>query len=108
MDAPHPLRVALREVVVHRHHVHALALERVQVRRQGRHQRLALAGAHLRDLALVQGDAAHELHVVVAHLQDAPAGLADDGEGLGQELFEPGALIQALPELHRHAGELGV
>jgi hypothetical protein len=52
----HPLGVAAREVVVHRHHVHG-ARERVQVRGQRGDQRLALAGAHLGDPAAVQHDA---------------------------------------------------
>jgi len=62
--------------------VHAVAGERVQVRRQHRHQRLALARAHLRDLALVEDHPADELHVKGAEAQDAAGGLADD-LGLG-------------------------
>ena len=84
----HPLRVAAGEVVVHRDDVDALAVERVQVGGQRRDERLALAGLHLGDLALVQHDAADELHVEVPHVQHAAAGLADDGEGLGQQVVE--------------------
>ena len=40
----------------------------------------------------MQDHAADELHVEVAHLHGAPAGFADDGEGLGQDLIECGAL----------------
>jgi len=40
----HPLGVALGQVVVHRDHVHAVAGQRIQVAREGRDQRLALAG----------------------------------------------------------------
>jgi hypothetical protein len=47
--------------------VHALAGQRVEVDRQRRHQRLALAGAHLGDLAVVQHHAADELDVEVPH-----------------------------------------
>jgi hypothetical protein len=36
----------------------------------------------------VQHHAADQLHVEVAHVHDAPAGLADDCEGLGQKLVE--------------------
>ena len=75
VEPAHPLGVAPRQVVVDGDHVHALAGERVQVDRQRRHQRLAFAGAHLGDLALVQRHAADELHVEVAHLQRALAGL---------------------------------
>ena len=100
VDPAHPLRVAPGEVVVHGDDVHALALEGVQVRGQRRDERLALAGLHLGDPALVQHDAADELHVEVPHVQRAAAGLAHDGERLGEEVVErsrPGR--RALAEL---------
>ena len=84
VDAPHPVGVALREVVVDRDDVHALAGQRIEVGRQRRDERLAFARAHFRDLAVVQRHAAHELNVEVAHRQRALAGLAHHGEGLGQ------------------------
>ena len=88
VDPAHPLGVALGEVVVDRDEVHAAAGERVQVRRQRRDERLALAGLHLRDPAEVQGGAAHDLHVEVALAEHPLAGLADGGEGLGQQVVE--------------------
>ena len=45
---------------------------------------------------LVEDHAADELHVVVAHLEDAPAGLAADREGLGQQVVERGAVVEPL------------
>ena len=60
---------------------------------------LALAGLHLGDPAEVQGGAAHELHVEVALAEHPPAGLADDGERLEQEVVEVLAVVEALAEL---------
>ena len=88
VDAPHPVGVALREVVVDGDDVDALAGQRVEVRRERGDQRLALAGAHFGDLAVVQRDAADQLHVEVPHLQRPLAGLADHGERLGQDRVE--------------------
>ena len=88
IDLAHPGGVALGEVVVHRDHVHALAFERVQVDRQRRDQGLALAGRHLGDLALVEDDAAHELHVVVALAEGALRRFPRDGEGLDQQVLQ--------------------
>src|SRR5690606_31873728 len=104
----HPCRVAARQVVVDRDHVHALAGEGVEVGRQGPDQGLALAGAHLGDLAHVQDHAADQLHIVVAHAQDADAGLAADREGLGQDLVERFAVCDAFLELGRPGLELFV
>ena len=101
VDAAHPVRVALREVVVHRDDVHALAGERIEVRRQRGDERLAFAGAHLGDLAVVQGDAAEQLDVEVAHAERALARLAHDGERLGQHVVERRAVRDALLELGR-------
>lgn len=58
--------------------MHAVAAKRVEVRGQHRHQRLALAGAHLGNLALVQDHAADELHVEGAQAQHAARRLAHD------------------------------
>ena len=96
---PHPVRVALRQVLVHRDHVHALAGERVQVRRQRRHQGLALAGAHLGDLAQMQRQAADQLHVEVAQPEHAARRLPHQGEGLGEQRIERRAGGEARLEL---------
>ena len=86
----------------------AEAGQRVEVRGQGGDERLALAGGHLGDRALVQDHPAHELHVEVAHAHRAPGRLPDSGEGLGQEVVDLRAVGQALPELVSPRAELGV
>ncbi len=101
VDAAHPLGVAAGQVVVDRDDVDALAAEGVQVGGQRGHQGLALARLHLADLALVQHHAADELHVVVAHVQHALAGLAHHGEGLRQQVVERFALLDAGAEARR-------
>ena len=85
---PHPFGVALGEVVVDRHHMHALAFQRVEHHGQRRHKGLAFAGLHFRDLALVQGHRAKKLHVEMPHPEDAAAGLTDQRENLRQDGVE--------------------
>jgi hypothetical protein len=75
--------------------------QRVQIERQRRNERLSFTRRHFRDLAEVQLDAAHELHVVVHHVplellvrhgdlraDQAARSLARRGERLGQNLVE--------------------
>ena len=88
VDAAHPLRVALGEVVVDRDDVDAVAGQRVEVGRQGGDEGLALTGAHLGDVAEVERGAAHDLHVVVPLAQGALGRLANGGEGLRQQIVE--------------------
>ena len=59
-----------------------------RIDRQRRDQRLALAGAHLGDLAVVQHHAADQLHVEGPHADGAARRLARRGEGLGEDLVE--------------------
>ncbi len=99
VDWAHPLRVAAGEVVVDRDDVGAEPRQAVQVGGQRRHERLALAGRHLGDLALVQHHAAHELDVEVPHADGAPRGLAADREGLDEQIVNLGAVGQPLAEL---------
>ena len=92
VEAAHPFRVALGQVIVDRDHVDALAGKRVEVARQRGDQRLAFAGFHFGDLALVQHHAANQLHVEMAHVEDAAAGLAHHREGFDQQIVQRCAL----------------
>ena len=65
---PHPLRVASRQVRVHRNQVRALARQRVEIQWQCGNQRLAFPRRHFRDLSEMQLDTAHQLHVVRDHV----------------------------------------
>ena len=84
----HPLRVALGQIVVDRDHVDAAPAERVEINRQGRDQGFAFAGLHFRDRALMQHHAADQLHVEVAHVEYAAAGLAHHGESFHQNFVQ--------------------
>ena len=90
VDLAHPLGVALGEVVVDGDDVDAVAGEGVEVAGKRGDEGLAFAGLHLGDLAGVEDDAADQLDVEVAHLDGALAGLADDGEGFGEDVVEGG------------------
>ena len=81
VDGPHPFGVAPGQVVVEREHVDAVPGQRVQRGGHDRGQRLALAGRHLHDVAVVQRQRRHHLLVVGPLSQRAPRRLADDGEG---------------------------
>ena len=88
VDAPHPLGVAAGEVIVHRDDVHVVAGDGVEVARERRDERLALARFHLGDLPVMQRDAADELNVEVTQSDGAHARLANGGERLGQKVVE--------------------
>ncbi len=48
--------------------------------------------------AVVQGDAAQQLHVEVPHAERPPAGLAHQGKGLGQQPIERLAGLGPIPQ----------
>jgi len=79
--------------------VHALAGQRVQVRRERADQRLALTGLHLGDVAEVQRRAAHDLDVVVPLVQGPLGRLPDHREGLREQRVERLPVLVALLEL---------
>ena len=108
VERAHPFHVAAGEIVVDRDHVNALAFQGVQIGRQGGDQRLSFAGDHFGDVAAMEHDAAHQLHVVVAQAEHAAAGLAADGERLDQQVVERFACGQPLAELDRLLPQLGV
>ena len=108
IDLAHPERVATGEVVVDGDDVDALASKCVEVDGKGGDERLALAGLHLGDLAIVEGSAADELDVEVAQADGAPRGLPHDGERLIAEVIERFAAGDALAEGGGSGGELVV
>ena len=108
VNASHEIGLVLGEIIVDGHDVHALVRQRPQVGGHGGHQRLALAGLHLGDIAQMEGGAAHDLDVEGTHAQHPVGGLAHGGEGLGQEVIETLPVGVALLELDGDLLELGV
>jgi len=119
VEVAHPARVAPRQVVVDGDELHVLPRQRVQVQGQRRDERLAFARLHFRDLALVQDDAAQELHVerhhvpferVAAHLlgraDQVAAGVLDERVRFRQDRVETFALRDARLELGGLAREI--
>ena len=97
IDLAHPFGVALGQIVVDRHDMHALARQRVQIGRKGRHQRLAFTGFHLGDIALMQENPAHQLHIKRPQAQRAFRGFAAIGKGFGQQIIQAFTLDDAGP-----------
>ena len=65
-----------------------------------------LAGLHLRDVALVEHDPAHQLHVEEADPDRAPERLPHGRVGLEDQLLEGLPVLEPLPELRGLALEL--
>ena len=64
----HPLGVALCEVVVDGHHVNTIAGKGIEEHRESSHECLTFTGSHLGNLALMEHNAADELHIIVHHI----------------------------------------
>ncbi len=84
----HPVGVAASEVVVHGNHMNALAGQRIEVHRQGADEGFTFTGTHFCDLTFVQGHAADQLNVEVAHAHDTLARFTGHREGFRQQLIE--------------------
>ena len=78
--------------------MHSPAGEGVEIAGQDSHQGFALAGFHLGNAALVEHNAADELHRVGAHTQHPVRRLPDGGKGLGQQLVQGGTVVQPVFE----------
>ena len=80
----------------------------VQVQRLDGDERLPLTGLHLRDVALVEDDPAHELDVEEAYADRPAERLADGRVGLEDQVLERLAVLEALLELGGLPAELVV
>jgi hypothetical protein len=116
IDLAHPFGVAAGEVVVDGDDVDALAGQRIEIDRQRRHQRLAFAGLHLGDVALMQHHAADQLDVEMPLAEGALGRLAHGGEGRNQDVVERLAIGElkaefggaGLQRLIRQRGDFGL
>ena len=88
INRPHPVRIALREVFVNGDDLHAVAAERVQVSGQGCDQGLAFPGAHFRNFAFVQNQAADQLHIEMAQAQGPDRRFTHNGKGFREHVFQ--------------------
>ncbi len=101
VEAPHPLRIAICQVIIDGNHMHTLTSKGIQVHRQGSSKRLTFAGTHFGDLAVMQRHAAQKLHIEVAHLHHALGALAHHGKSFWQHIVNGLAFSQAFFELLR-------
>ena len=92
VDLAHPLGVTLGKVLIDGDHMDTPARQGIEVTGQNRNQRLTFAGLHFRDAALVQNDAADDLHRIGLHAQHTPGGLPNGGKGLRKQLVQGLAL----------------
>src|SRR5436190_11166904 len=106
VDRPHPVRVALRQVVVDRDQVNAVAGDRIQVQRLRRDERLSFARLHLGDVAFMQDDPTHHLHVEQTNPDRPLERLAHGRIRLEEHLLERLAVLVPLLELGRLGSEL--
>ncbi len=97
-DRPHPLRVALGQVIVDRDDMDAFAFEGVEVGGERGDERFSLARLHFGYLALVEDHAADDLDIERAHPDGAAGGLAGDGERFDQDVIQGGALAELVLE----------
>mmetsp|Transcript_58439 Transcript_58439/g.127878 ORF Transcript_58439/g.127878 Transcript_58439/m.127878 type:complete len:467 (-) Transcript_58439:200-1600(-) len=103
-----PLRITARQVVVHRDHVDALSAERIEEGSQDRHQGLTLTGAHLSNVALMESNTSHHLHIKVSQAQDSSGSLAHQRKGFGQQLLQSRAALGSLLQICRQGTEVVV
>ena len=93
----HPLALVLGQIVVDGDDVDPPARQGVQVGRQGGNQGLTFAGFHLGNTALMQNNAAHQLHGIGPQAQHPVRCLPDGGKclrrlALGKPVLEFGGL----------------
>ncbi len=112
-DVFHPFALEFGKVIIDGDDVHAVACKGVEVGGQGCGMRFAFTCFHLRNAPLMKADTAHDLHGEEFLAIHAPHGFAKGGEGIGEDVIEGFALLQAFFEfggfvLQRLIGQLTV
>ena len=88
--------------------MNATARQCIEVGGQRGHQRLTFTGLHLSDTALMQHDAADELHPIGTQTQHTVRCLPHGGKGLRQQVIQRLTVGQTLLELRGLGLKLGI
>jgi len=88
--------------------MHAGPGEGVEIRRKCRNECLPFAGAHFRNLAVMERDATDQLHVEMTHVERTPTGFTYDCESFRQQLIECFTRLVAFPERLGPGAQVGV
>ncbi len=98
VDWSHPVRVTPGEVIIDRSQMASPSGQGIKVKGQSSYQGLALAGPHLGNPALMEDNAAQQLHIIVA-LPDGPLGsFTDSSEGFRQNIIKRTPRLEPCPE----------
>ena len=81
IDLAHPLAVATCEIIVDRDDMNAFSGQRIEIGRKGCHKGFTFAGFHFRNIAFMQENTPHQLHVKGAQAQGPPGSLTAIGKG---------------------------
>ena len=98
---PHPIGVAASQIIVYRDQMRALSFQCVEIHRARGDERLAFARFHFRNHPPMQHDPADELHIIMPHVQNPPARLADRRKRLRQNIVERRAVFDHRLEFRR-------
>ena len=95
MDASHPLRVTLGQIVIYCYNVDALACQGIEICRRSGDQGLSFTGFHLGNTPLMQNNASDKLHRIMLHVQCPSGRFPDNCKSLRENIIQSLPLCQA-------------
>ena len=108
IDLAHPLRVAAGEIIIYRHHMHALAIQGIEISGQRGDQGLAFTGAHFSNATFMQHHAADQLHIKMTLTQRSLGAFSHGGKSGNEQIVEFGALRQLLTKVLSPGAQIGI
>ena len=88
--------------------MHALAGQRIEIRRHGRNEGFTFTRRHLTDSALMQSNTAENLNVKVVHIESTLCRFSHHGKSVGQNIVQRLALRQSFFKPGRNGFQLCV
>ena len=105
---PHPVTVALGQIIVHRDDMHTLPRQGVEVGRHGGYQCLSLSGLHLGNFPLMENYRPDNLHIKMAHSDGTVRYLPYHRKGFGENIIERGPIRKPRFEFCGFSTQLGI
>ena len=98
VKASHLDAVTLGQIIINSNNVYTLASQGIQIGWQSSYQSFTLTSTHFCNLALVETNTTHHLHIKMSHAQNTAGSLSNNSKGLWQNIIQSLTLSQTVTE----------
>ncbi len=83
----HPLRVSFGKIIIDRHYMHTMTVQRIKVNCKGCNEGLSFTGFHFSNYTVMKNYTPYKLDIEVPHIKNSSWNLSDSSKRLRQDII---------------------